>query len=102
MSTNLRLQTTNEWGALRGLPNLFSKENGAWWRTRRWWLNTLLWTGLLCGLTTFILFGPQEMPTQADEAVGAEAGGRLPMSYRSERAFSSSLAFRCWRSGRSS
>jgi ABC-2 type transport system permease protein len=77
MSANLNLQKTSEWGALRGFPNLFSKESGAWWRTPRWWLNTLLWTGLLCGLTAFILFGPQPAPTKASEAGSTDAGGSV-------------------------
>ena len=77
MSANPNLQRTSEWGAFRGFPNLLSKENGAWWRTRRWWLNTLLWTGLLVGLTALILFGPQETPTQADEVGSAGAGGAI-------------------------
>ena len=44
MSANLDLLKGNEWKGLRGFSNLFSKENGAWWGTRRWWINALLWT----------------------------------------------------------
>jgi ABC-2 type transport system permease protein len=75
MSINLRLQKADEWRPLRGFLNLFSKENEAWWRTQRWWLNALLWTVLLCGLTAFILFGSQEAPTPATEAGSPEAAG---------------------------
>ncbi len=75
MAANLELQRVNEWGGLRGFANLFHKENRAWWGTRRWWINALLWTVLLGGLTAFILFGPKEEATQATEAGIAQAGG---------------------------
>jgi ABC-2 type transport system permease protein len=75
MSVNLGLQKTNEWNALRGFSNLFSKENRAWWGTRRWWINALLWTVLLGGLTAIMLFGPNEEVLEATEAEIAQAGG---------------------------
>lgn len=75
MSANLELQKVNEWGRLRGFSNLLQKENGAWWGTRRWWINTLLWTVLLCGLTAIMLFMPNEEVYQATEAQIAQAGG---------------------------
>jgi ABC-2 type transport system permease protein len=32
-----------------GLVNMLAKENIAWWRTRRWWVQCLLWVVLLNG-----------------------------------------------------
>ncbi len=78
MSTNLDLQKVIEWEGLRGFSNLFRKENGAWWGTRRWWINTLLWTVLLCGLMAFMLFVPNEEVYEASEAEIALAGGLIP------------------------
>ena len=75
MSANLNLQKVNEWERLRGFSNLFGKENGSWWGTRRWWINTLLWTTLLCGLTAILLFAPSEEANEASAAEIAEAGG---------------------------
>ena len=75
MAVNLELQKVNEWNKLRGFSNLFSKENGAWWGTRRWWVNALLWTVLLGGLTAIMLFGPNEEVAEASEAEIALAGG---------------------------
>ena len=75
MSANLDFQNVNEWEGLRGFSNLFRKENGAWWGTRRWWINTLLWTTLLCGLTAILLFAPSEEANQASAAEIAQAGG---------------------------
>ena len=75
MSANLDLQKVNEWEGLRGFSNLFSKENGAWWGTRRWWINALLWTVLLVGLTAIMLFAPNEEANEATVAEITQAGG---------------------------
>ena len=63
--------------SLRGFTNLFRKENRAWWGTRRWWINALTWTMLLCGLTGIILFGPNEEVNQATADELAQAGGLI-------------------------
>jgi len=77
MFANLELQKTKEWAGLRGFSNLFHKENRAWWGTRRWWINALLWTVLLGGLTAIMLFAPNEEVLEASEAEIAQAGGVL-------------------------
>ena len=75
MSANLELQKVNEWEGLRGFANLFSKEHRAWWGTRRWWINALLWTVLLGGLTAIMLFLPNEEVLEATQAEITQAGG---------------------------
>ncbi len=79
MSANLELQRVNEWPALRGFSNLFRKENRGWWRTRRWWINALLWPGMLGGLASIMLFALPALVAveQADEVLAA--GG--PVAY---------------------
>lgn len=77
MSVNLDLQKVNEWDILRGFSNLVRKENRAWWSTPRWWINALLWTVLLCGLTGIMLFGPNEELQEASAAEIAQAGGEM-------------------------
>ena len=77
MAANLELVRVNERNGLRGFSNLFRKENRAWWGTRRWWINALLWTGLLCGLMAIMLFVPSEEVKEATEAEIAQAGGLL-------------------------
>jgi len=78
MTANLELQRVKEWGGLRGFANLFHKENRAWWGTRRWWINALLWSVLLDGLILVImLFAPSEGPNQATEAKIAQAGAQI-------------------------
>lgn len=75
MAANLELERVNEWGKLRGFSNLYRKEHRAWWGTRRWWINALLWTVLLCGLTAIMLFAPNEEVNEASQAEVAQVGG---------------------------
>ncbi len=77
MAANLELQRVKERNGLRGFSNLFRKENRAWWGTRRWWINALLWTVLLCGLTAIMLFVSGEEVNEATEAEITQAGGLL-------------------------
>ena len=74
MFANLDLQRTREWPALRGFTNLMRKENRAWWGTRRWWINAIIWPVILCGLMANILFVPT-IANLATEAEIARAGG---------------------------
>jgi ABC-2 type transport system permease protein len=53
------------------------KENRAWWGTRRWWINAILWTGLLCGLMAILLFGPNNELQEASADEIAAVGGEL-------------------------
>jgi len=75
MSANSDFQQVNELKGLRGFSNLFHKENKAWWGTHRWWINTLLWTVLLCGLMAIMLFAPNEEANQASASEILQAGG---------------------------
>jgi len=77
MAANLELLRVKEGNGLRGFSNLFRKENRAWWGTRRWWINALLWTVLLGGLTAIMLFASGEEVSEATEAEIAQAGGLL-------------------------
>ncbi len=77
MAANLELQRVKERSGLRGFSNLFRKENRAWWGTRRWWINALLWMVLLGGLTAIMLFVPSEEVSQATEAEITQAGGSI-------------------------
>jgi hypothetical protein len=48
MKTNgLALVPCRERGWKMGLANMLAKENHGWWRTRRWWIQVLLWLILL-------------------------------------------------------
>jgi ABC-type transport system involved in multi-copper enzyme maturation permease subunit len=43
----LALVPCRECGWSMGLANMLAKENHGWWRTRRWWIQVLLWLVLL-------------------------------------------------------
>ena len=75
MTANLELQRVRETPALRGFANLFRKEQRAWWRTRRGWLNALLWPLGLGGFTAFMAFVLPAMAAQLGDPVVAEYGG---------------------------
>ncbi len=60
---------------LRGLSNLIYKENSAWWRTRRWWINALIWPLILGGLVANMLLVSSAFNLELTDEVIA-AGGR--------------------------
>ena len=78
MAANLEFERVNELSGLRGFANLFHKENRAWWGTRRWWINALLWTGMLGGLVSLMLFMLPGVATATGDPQVAEAGGPIP------------------------
>lgn len=77
MSANVKFEQVQEFHWLRGYTNLHRKESQLWWRTRRWWVNTLLWVGILGGLTANILFVPTFLKLADPEQI-AQAGGETP------------------------
>jgi ABC-type transport system involved in multi-copper enzyme maturation permease subunit len=56
MNANMELHRVKEWIWMRGFTNLYKKESRVWWSTRRWWINALLWTGLIVGLVAVWVF----------------------------------------------
>ena len=44
------LQPVRERGWRQGFANLLRKENGEWWHTRRWWVQSLLWLLIINGI----------------------------------------------------
>lgn len=74
MTTNVDFQRVNESQGLRGFANLMRKENSSWLSTRRWWINALLWSGIICGLVATMIFVPT-IVSQASPDEVARAGG---------------------------
>lgn len=70
MAANIEFVPVKELSGLRGFANLFHKENRAWWGTRRWWINALVWPIIICGLLANMLFVPTiaNLATEADIA----------------------------------
>ena len=51
------LQPVRDGGWLGGFGNLFNKELGEWFGTRRWLVQSLIWLLIINGLMAFIMFG---------------------------------------------
>lgn len=75
MAANVNLHRVKELQELRGFVNLFHKENRAWWRTQRWWINVLIWTGMLGGLAAVMLFLLPAVAATNDSPEVIAAGG---------------------------
>ena len=50
MSANASFQIVNERGWRMGFANILRHENARWWRTRRWWINLLIWFAVVNGI----------------------------------------------------
>ena len=47
MNANNTFQLVNEQGWRRGLGNLLRAEMGSWWKTSSWWVQALIWVGVV-------------------------------------------------------
>jgi ABC-2 type transport system permease protein len=47
MANDSELELVSQRGWRRGLNNLLDNEFGRWWRTRRWWVQALIWTAVI-------------------------------------------------------
>ena len=56
MASDSEFQPVRESGWLSGLPNMLRKENGKWWNTRRWLIQSVVWLLLLNGLNMMVLY----------------------------------------------
>jgi ABC-2 type transport system permease protein len=65
MSTTNVLQPVRETGWRSGFANLLSKETGAWWRTRGWLIQTIIWVAILDGILAMLLFATPESEAAA-------------------------------------
>lgn len=54
-SDALELINEPEWRS--GFTNLLNKEYALWWKTRTWWIQSLIWLLILNGLVAIILWG---------------------------------------------
>lgn len=76
MSANTSFQVVDERGWRRGFANLLRHENAAWWRSRRWWINIIIWLALINGMLLAMLASSVEVTNafqRTVEEVMAEA-----------------------------
>lgn len=65
MSTPSILIPVRATGWRSGFVNLLSKELGAWWRTRGWLIQTIIWVAILNGILAMLLFAVPESEAAA-------------------------------------
>lgn len=76
MSANSTFQVIREQGWRRGFANLLRRENNTWWRTRRRWVNVLIWLVIINGTLLAMLSSSGEETIARErtpEQVAAEA-----------------------------
>ncbi len=79
MSGNSAFQLVNERGWRRGLGSMLKSELSRWWKTRMWWVQCLIWVGLLGFILSAILFsGPDVPPGEEVGVVYVGLAGVLP------------------------
>lgn len=72
MASANNLQLLDERGWRQGFTNLFHKENGEWWHTRRWWTQSLLWLLIVNGVLAITLWVvPVIDPEDAEDVMGS-------------------------------
>ncbi len=67
MSGNSAFVMVTERGWRRGLGNLLSNEFAAWWKTKLWWIQCLIWGGVIGFMLGAIIFGSPDFAL--DEAL---------------------------------
>src|SRR5512136_2168671 len=84
MDANLELKRVKEWAWMRGFANMYKKESRAWWSTKRWWINGLLWVGLVGGMmAVFIFVFPAMLAALGQTTTVADNGGLVKMGLKS-------------------
>jgi ABC-2 type transport system permease protein len=83
MAAHSALLPVNEKGWRRGFANLLSKENGAWWRTRTWLVQTIVWVAILDGILATILFAVPKTSARIDPQNAAVAEAMESMASKS-------------------
>ena len=69
MSGNSAFELVNERGWRRGLSNMLRNELASWWRTRMWWIQCLIWVGIVGFFMGTILFVDVITPPPTEVAV---------------------------------
>ena len=57
MSGNEAFELVSEHGWRRGLSNLLDNELARWWKTRTWWIQSLIWVALIGFMLAAVTFG---------------------------------------------
>jgi ABC-2 type transport system permease protein len=69
MSGNSAFELVSERGWRRGLGGMLRSEFSRWWQTRMWWVQCLIWVGLVGFLLSAVLFSTPDTPPSEEVAV---------------------------------
>jgi ABC-2 type transport system permease protein len=76
MASNSEFQVIGNQGQWQGFGNLLRKENRLWWRTSRWWVQTLIWLAIGNGILFMVIgIAPKMENPPGQEAKAAQASG---------------------------
>jgi ABC-2 type transport system permease protein len=64
MASNIEFQSVGNQGRWQGFANLFRNENHLWWRTSRWWMQTLIWLLIANGILFLVIGVAPKMENQ--------------------------------------
>jgi ABC-2 type transport system permease protein len=78
MSGNSDFEMVNERGWRRGLGNLIDNASARWWKTRTWWVQSLIWVGLIGFILGSILFGTADFKLQDGVMIYGVFAGMFP------------------------
>ena len=74
MSTSINLNQKKQNQSLRGLSSILYKESCDWMKTKKWWINAILWPVIICGLVANLLLVANSFPVDISEEVVAAGG----------------------------
>jgi ABC-2 type transport system permease protein len=79
MASNSEFQLIGNQGRIQGFANLLRNENRLWWRTSRWWVQTLIWLAIANGILFMVIGIAPKMenpPGQDSNAQAAQVSGQ--------------------------
>jgi ABC-2 type transport system permease protein len=78
MSGNSDFVMVTERGWRRGLANLLNNELSRWWKTRMWWVECLIWGGVIGFMLGAVLFGSPDFKLEDGLMIYAVFAGIFP------------------------
>jgi ABC-2 type transport system permease protein len=78
MSGNSDFEMVSERGWQRGLGNLIDNESARWWKTRMWWVQSLIWVGMIGFMLGTILFGAPDFKLEDGVMIYGVFAGMFP------------------------
>ncbi len=78
MPGNSAFEVIAERGWRRGLGNLLNHELSRWWKTRLWWVQSLIWGGMIGFMIGAVLFGSPDFKLEDGLMLYAVFAGLFP------------------------